>query len=304
MRDLPSKGRCHAAFLLAYSARVRRCADVDVWLAAARTKSTYMAAALDLVGTAQILLDVGLARVDDAVFIARDLACLDREGDTATFKAIARLLLLHRPPDWLRAAVIDDGVAAEFIPGADLDVLSWLGSDLEPIIVAVYNHLYGSANDELLKHLGDAGELMVMSALHALGRQPRHVALVSDRFGYDIEVNSPTQRHGVEVKTVVPTTAERILITRNEFDVARRMGNRWKIVQVTLSSQAIARGLATAGDVMQVRELTSEALRIMAPSDSSMFKWSDSAEFRPSAAMWTASELVIPADPVYRLFSP
>lgn len=295
MRALPSRGRCHAAFLLAYSARVRRCESVNRWLAAALEKPTHMAASLDLVGTAQLLQDTGLAKVDDAVVIARDLARLDRVADLTTLKSIARLLLTRCPPVWLRTAVIDDRLALEFIPAVDLAALSWLSADLEPIIVTVHRRLYGDNENEFLKWLGDTGELMVMSALQSLGRQPRHVALVSDHFGYDIELGEAGKVHGIEVKTVVPSTSDRIFLSRNEFDVAQRMGDHWRIIQVTLSSKVIALGIATTADVLQIRELPGKTLALIAPTDNEAFRWTESAEFRPAPDMWQASDLKVPA---------
>lgn len=301
MRDLPSRGRCHAVFLLAYSARVRRCTSASAWLAAALEKPTHMAASLDLPGTAQLLQDAGLAQVNDEVVIARDLARLDRVADLTTFKAIARLLLTRRPPMWLRTCVSNASLALELIPAADLAALSWLGSDLEPIIVAVHQRLYGANDNGLLKLLGDAGELIVMLALRSRGGHPRHVALVSDHFGYDIELDEPGRVLGIEVKTVVPSTAERILLSRNEYDVACRMADRWKVVQVTLSSQVIARGHVRTADVLQIRELTSASLALMTQPDTDRFKWTEGAEFRPSAEMWSATSLTVPPGFTFRL---
>lgn len=296
MRNLPSRGRCHAVFLLAYSARVRRCADVNTWLKAAVDKPTHMAASLDLIGTAHLLLDAGLARADKEIIISRDLAQLDKVADLTTLKGIARLILMRRPPDWLRSAVNDGRIIEEFIPAADLVVMSWMGADLEAIIVTVHHHLYGSIDDSLLKRLGDAGELAVISALRGQGLRPRHVALVSDRFGYDIELDSGGQRCGLEVKTVTASTAARVLISRNEFEVARRMGGRWKIVQVIFSSRVIARGVAAATDVEGIRELSSASLIAMAPVEKGDFRWLEGAEFRPEPCFWRSSDLMVAND--------
>lgn len=260
-----------------------------------------MAASLDLAGTAHLLQVCGLAKVNDGVVIGRELTQLNRVADLTTLKAIARLLLTRRPPIWLRTAVIKDRLATEFIPAGDLGALLWLGSDLEPILVAVHRCLYGADDSKLLKRLGDAGELMVMSALRSIGHQARHVALVSDRFGYDIELDEPGMVLGVEVKTVVPSASGRILLSRNEFDVAQRMGNRWKVVQVTLSSQVIARGIATTDDVLQLRELASDALRLMLPPDVETFKWTERAEFRPLPEMWQATDFTVPAGFTFKL---
>lgn len=296
MRDLPSRGRCHATFLLAYSARVRRCDDVGDWLAAAGDKPTHMATALDLTGTAYLLLDAGLARVEERVIISADLARLDKVADLTTLKAIASLILMRRPPSWLRFAVSEGRFVAEFIPTSDLDAMSWMGADLEAIIVAVHHHLYGVVDEGLLKRLGDAGELAVISALRDQGLQPRHVALVSDRFGYDIELSIQRRLFGLEVKTAVTSTAARVLVSRNEFEVAQRMGDRWKIVQVVFSSKVIARGIATADDIEDIRELSSASLIAMAPIEEGRFRWLEGAEFHPEVSLWGASDLSVATD--------
>lgn len=301
MPDLPSRGRCHATFLLAYSARVRHCVDAEAWITAALDKPTHMAASLDLNGTAELLLDVGLAKVEGGVQIMHELSKLDQAADLSTLKGIARLLIVRRPPDWLRSSVVEGQLATEFIPAQDLEALSWLGPDLDPIIVAAHQQLYGRQDDDLLKRIGDAGELMVIAALHALNRQPRHVSLVSDRFGYDIELNSQQYRFGLEIKTVVPSTADRVLLSRHEFDVAARMADRWKIVQITISSIAVVRGVVCAADVISIRELSSSALVQMAPPDTSTFQWSESAEFHPLDSMWLPSDLQVPSNFTFSL---
>lgn len=301
MRDLPSRGRCHATFLLAYSARVRRCADVVGWVRAALEKPTHMAASLDLGRTAELLIDVGLARIDEAVRIGAELARLDQIADISTLKAIARLLLVRRPPDWLHGAVVDEKLVVEFVPAHDMETLSWLGPDLEPIIVAAHRQLYAMRDDAFLKLIGDAGELIVMAALQAANYEPRHVSRVSDRFGYDIEYDLQQVRYGLEIKTVVSTTADRILLSRHEFDVAGRMGGRWKVVQVTISSSAFVQGAVRASDIAGIRELPGATLAKLAPADTLEFRWSDSAEFRPHPNMWVPSSLPVPADFSFQL---
>lgn len=296
MRDLPSRGRCHAAFLLAYSARVRDCADVSEWVLAALDKPTHMASSLDLSGTALLLIDTGLARVDGKIINSRGMGRLNTIADLTTLKAIARLLLSRRPPDWLRTVVVEGRLATELIPSEDLDAISWLGVDLEPIITSVHRDLYGDRDDELRKLLGDAGELAIMSAFRLQGLVPRHVALVSDRFGYDIEVLRRYERYGYEVKTAVSTTAGRILLSRHEFEVASAMDARWRLIQVTFSTKVLAVGRATAQDVVHIRELTSDQLRSMAPVEQATFRWNESAEFRPCGTDWLPSDLVVASD--------
>ena len=79
------------------------------------------------------------------------------------------------------------------------------------------------------------------------------------------------------------------------------MRDRWKIVQVTLSSRVVARGIATAEDVLQIRELASEALPLMAPPDVDTFRWMESGEFRPLPEMWQATDLAVPANFTFKL---
>lgn len=296
MPNLPSRGRCHAIFLLAYTARVRHCDDIGLWIEATLDKPTHMAGALDLEGAANLLIDLGLARLDTRVVITGSLQRLDRIADMTTLKAIARLILERQPPDWLRSVVVNGRFVSEYMPNDDLKAILWLGEDLEGIIVAAYAKLFGEHDDALLKLLGDAGELAVMSALRSKGLNPRHVALVSDRFGYDIEWNVGSQRYALEVKTAVTATAARVLVSRNEFEVAKNMGDRWKLVQVTFSSRVIAQGRAAVTDVERIRELTSATLGVMAPADSDVFRWEESAEFRPPLKEWRASDLVVGHD--------
>ena len=291
MRDLPTRGRCHAIFLLAFSARVRKCANLNSWIGAALDKPTHMAASLDITGTAELLLDAGLARIESSVITGPSLARLDREADLATLKGIARLLLASRPPDWLRAVIVDGCLATEFIPQRDLEAIGWLGEDLEEIVVAAHQQVYGASDDQLRKMLGDAGELAVISALRRTGQNPRHVSLISDRFGYDIELKIGSKTLGLEVKATVKATATRALVSRNEFEVAKRMGERWKLIQVIFSSRAIALGRANVADIEGIRELKSHSLIDLAPVEKEGFRWTEAAEIRPSDTAWQPSDL-------------
>ncbi|OJY97867.1 MAG: hypothetical protein BGP25_00045 [Lysobacterales bacterium 63-13] len=255
-----------------------------------------MAASLDLLGTAYLLLDTKLARAKHKIVTGRDLARLDSVADLTTFKGIAHLLLGRRPPDWLRAVVADGKLAIEFIPKQDLEAISWLGDDLEPIITSVYRQHYGEDDALRRKMLGDAGELAVMSAFRSKGCNPRHVALVSDRFGYDVELQSNHFRYGYEVKTAVAATASRILVSRHEFEVAAAMGDRWRLIQVTFSTKIFLVGRATCNDIVDIRELTSERLRSIAPIEPATFRWTETAEFRPLATDWSANDLAVGND--------
>ncbi|MFN3972747.1 MAG: protein NO VEIN domain-containing protein [Gemmobacter sp.] len=258
---------------------------------AALDKPTHMAASLDLSGTANLLLDAGLARIESFVVIASGLTRLCREADLTTLKGIARVLLRSRPPGWLRAVVRDGRFVPELVPQQDYNAIAWLGEDLEDILLTAHQQVYGASDEHLRKLLGDAGELAILSALRRDGYSPRHVSLISDRFGYDIEHKVGFQTLALEIKAAVSSTATRVLISRNEFDVAKRMGVRWKLVQVTFSSRVIARGRATPDDVERIRELESHSLVEMAPAENERFRWTESAEIRPAEAEWKPSNL-------------
>ena len=296
MRELPTRGRCHAVFLLAFSAKARKCVDLDAWIEAALDKPTHMAGALDISGTASLLLDIGLARIESLVITEPELSGLDHKADITTLKDIALLLLKRRPPNWLRAVVVEDRIVTEFIPHKDLNAIAWLGEDLEEIIVTAHQQVYRASNVQLRKMLGDAGEFAIMSALRRDGHSPRHVSLISDRFGYDIELKIRNHLVGLEVKAAVNATSTRSFISRNEFEVAKRMGEHWKLVQVIFSSRVISTGRATSGDVEGIRELASQSLVEMAPMEKEGFRWIESAEIRPAETEWMVSNLRVEED--------
>ena len=254
-----------------------------------------MAGSLDLAGTACLLLLAGLAKLDGKVVTSRRVARLNRVADLNTLKGIARLLITSRPPDWLRAVVVNGRLIREYVPRADLAIIDWRGDDLESILGAAHEDLYGAADDRLLKLLGDAGELAVMSAMQAKGLAPRHVALVSDHYGYDVESGLAHQLRGVEVKAAVSSTAGRILVSRNEHDVAGRLAHRWSLVQVVFSTRVLLVGRAVASDVEQIRELASSDLCSLAPEEGPSFRWMQSAEFRPGE-LWKSSDLKVAPD--------
>ncbi|MEH3036167.1 MAG: DUF3883 domain-containing protein [Sphingomonas adhaesiva] len=293
MRELPSRGRCHAAFLLASVARLKKQGDVEEWLAAALSGASYMAGALDLAGTVGVLVGGGLAGCGDTVWIRKDLARLSHVADRSSFLGIASLLLRRFPPDWIGLVVSDGEVMLDLIPPKDLSRLEWLGPDLVPLILNVHAQITAQADDDLRKLLGTAGELAVMDALRRVGLHPVHVALVSDAYGYDIEVVEDGKTRRLEVKTCVPSTADRIIISRNEFAKAMSFEKGWELVQVTLTSAVIVAGRVEAKDVLRFRGLESKSIVDAAPAKSETFDWLESAELRPLADSWRPSGLAV-----------
>lgn len=294
MRELPSRGRCHAAFLLAHSAVVRPCRTVDEWVAMAASRSTFMAAASDIAGMADILLNADLVRHEETLVVGRSLARFSVTADSTSFLGIAALLLKRFPPGWIVSVVVEGEVIQELIPAGAMRALGWLKQDIVPLILEVHAALTRSNDDSDRKLLGDAGELAIMAALLAKGHAPVHVALVSDSYGYDIENARPAQTDRLEVKSCVQSTSDRLFISRNEFDKARLFGASWRLIQITFSSSVILNRKATKLDVFRIRELSGEALHALAPFPSSQFKWLESAEFRPQSAAWITSSLQVP----------
>ena len=296
MRELPSHGRCLAAFLLAYSVRLKPPTTLDAWIEAARDRATIMAAATDIAGTAQILLAAKLARVQDSIVLDERLLRVSEQADRHSLVAIARLLLNRFPPGWIVSAVVDGEFLPEYVPDSDLQRLAWLGPDLEPIVLSVHRALTSASNDELRKQIGDAGELAIISALENIGIVPNHVALVSDAYGYDIEYRCDEDLHRLEVKACVQSTADRVIVSRNEYEKAATFASSWRLIQVCFASAIVVNRRATCSDVLSIRELPSGSLVSLGPPSTNSFRWLEAAEFRPPHDLWNKSNLRVAAD--------
>ena len=296
MRELPSQGRCHAAFLLAYSARLKPPATPDAWIGAALDRATIMAAATDIPGTAEILLAGNLARAEDVVVVDGRLLRVSERADHRSLAAIARLLLSRFPPGWVVSAVVDGEFLPEYVPDADLQRLAWLGPHLAPIVLSVHRAITSTADDEMRKQIGDAGELAVISALERIGVAPNHVALVSDAYGYDIEYRTDQDLHRLEVKACVQRTADRVIVSRNEYEKAATFASSWRLIQVCFGSGIIVERRATCSDVLSIRELPASLLVSLGPSATDSFRWLEAAEFRPPHDFWNDSSLRVSAD--------
>lgn len=296
MRELPSRGRCHAAFLLAHSIRLKSAATLETWIAAALDRATIMAAATDIAGTAQILVAARLARPDNPIVLDERLLRVSERADHRSFAAIARLLLGRFPPGWVVSAVVDGEFRPEYVPDADLRRLDWLGPDLGPIVLSVHHAITSAADETQRKQIGDAGELAVVSALERIGIAPNHVALVSDAYGYDIEYQCGQGVNRLEVKACVPSTVERVIVSRKEYEKATTFGSSWRLIQVCFASGIFVRKRATRADVLSIRELPACSLVSLGPPSTDGFRWLESAEFRPPDDSWSESPLRVGAD--------
>ncbi|MCY4669742.1 MAG: DUF3883 domain-containing protein [Rhodococcus sp.] len=291
MRELPSRGRCHAVFLLAYSIRLKPAATLEGWIAASMDRATIMAAATDIRGTARILLAAGLVSVGDSVVLDERLLRVSQRADHRSLVAIARLLLSRFPPAWVVSAVVDGELRPEYVPDADLQRLAWLGCELAPIVLSVHRAITAASDARLRKQIGDAGELAVVSALERIGIAPSHVSLVSDAYGYDIEYQTGQDLQRLEVKACVPNTADRVIVSRNEYDKAAAFGSSWRLIQVCFASGIVVRKRATCADVLFIRELPASSLIALGPPSTDAFRGVEAAEFRPPHDFWNESAL-------------
>lgn len=291
MREIPSHGRCHAAFLLAFSASLKEFRELSDWVDAAAGRASFLAAAGDIAGTAEMLLSAGLVTAGDRISLDLQLARLSHRADRASLVAIARLFLLRFPPSWIPAVVVEGQVETSLIPSQDLDRLSWLGADLIPLIFEVNRALTRQSDEALRQQIGRSGELVVMSALCHAGLEPVHVALLSDAYGYDIDYVEGGSTQRLEVKSAVEHTSGRMLISRNEFDKASLYGSSWRVIQVVFSTNIILNKSVVATDIIMIRELKSDRLHALAPLPSPTFNWTESAEFKPDPNDWLPSNL-------------
>lgn len=292
----PSKGLCHAVFLLVHVASLGRNASKRDWIEAAKTRPVIAAQSFDLSGIAERLIEWGLVEATPSVIVGQPLSRLSAHADYPTLRSIAEILLRNCPPVWLRVVVQNGSLTEELIPTADRATLAWLGDDLEAVLLAVHRDICEPEADDLLDRLGLAGELVVMAALEQAGFRPRQVSLISDAYGYDIEVEMAGEMHSIEVKSAVPRTASQFHISRNEFEVSGKRRNLWRIMQVIFSSAVIATGKVSQNDILALRELPSSALTLLAPQDESRFRWTDSAIVTPREDMWVSNELIVPSD--------
>lgn len=279
---------------LAHVARLAPRRGVDEWVSAALLHDSYMTAATDLRSPAQGLLRVGLASLDEerGIRVAPGLAAVteSRGGTFHAMRHAAVALLVSQPPVWLGIAVSPEGVERAYIPRPDLDALSWLEEALDEVLIEARRLSGDPDGADLSKEIGDAAEEIVVAALRAVGKEPVHVARVSDGYGYDVHVPEGPTRF-LEVKSAGPKTQSGFHLSRHEFDTSVRRGEAWSLVQVVFEGSAFTADQITAADIRTIRELPASALRDLVPADSSTFRWEDSAFITPPPSSWRWSML-------------
>lgn len=285
---VPSHGTTYAVFLLCHAARLSPRRNVDDWVRAARAQGSYLAAATDLATPARCLLAGGLAAQAQSIVLAPALAGVSGKADRVTLCNIARVLLVTDPPAWLRIAVSPNGVAREYIPTADLRALQWLDPELDTLLLDVHREVSEPRDLEMRKRIGDAAELVVMAALRTSGHKPTHVALISDAFGYDIEISIPRKRR-IEVKGCGTTSRGSFHLTRNEYEKCKLYGDEWALMQVVFASDAFVVPKIRPAHIIGIFEVRAAHVASAVPPDTPEFVWADSAVVTPSFQRWRCS---------------
>ena len=286
MITLPTKGLCTGIFLLCYSLRQRGVSTVDDWVASASSKSTYMAASLNLRRISHFLIDAGLAVMSSPISIDRRLRGLDGIADISTLKGIASVIIQSSPPNWIDSIFLDGKILIELIPESDLRQIDWLGPDLEPMLASVFFARQSTRNEAILKRLGDAGEEYLVTRFAQSGSYVRHVARISDHFGYDIEETRAMRTAHIEVKSCVQSTSSRFFLSRNEYNTAKRLGASWVLMQVIFTSEIFLKNVIRSSDVVGLRSLDASKIVSYGSIDSENCKWVESIEIKPLDIDW------------------
>lgn len=290
---IPSRGACLGVFILCLTVKLRPCRGVEDWVAAAREWPAFLAQALDLTHIAKMLLRDQLAVLVPEVRLSPSIeqACVDTSRDGLL--AIAREVMVADPPGWLAFVVHPEGIRREYIPARDLEDLLWIDPDLDQLLTVVHERGSGNVAAERFREwMGASAEKFLMQYLWELGRQPVHVAEISDAYGYDIECrNGKIDR--VEVKASSSRTENCFHLSRNEFEKSKLYGPSWRLAQLVFADEAFVSAELNSKHVRVVKELHSDALRILVPPDTASFEWEVSAKIRAPEEMWTTVDFRI-----------
>ncbi|MCK9868105.1 DUF3883 domain-containing protein [Nocardiopsis dassonvillei] len=183
----------------------------------------------------------------------------------------------------------------DYIPDADLKALAWLEPELDALLADVAARYRAELENSWRDRLGEAAEAVVLSALKRDGRKAVQVSLVSAAYGYDVEVSGPPTGR-IEVKGAGPATSGSFHLTRHEFDTALRYPETFSVVQVIFHPCAFRADVLGPEHVADVRQVTAQVLRSIAPEDTETFIWEQSALFTPPAVAWRPTDLRPAAD--------
>ena len=296
---LPSRGTCHAVFIMGRVLLLRAVESIDEWVETARRQTSFIATASDLGAIANLMIAGGLATCAQSLRPhAKLVPLLSRQADRDTLVLVARLLLHSFAPAWISSVAVGDALATEYIPHGDRDALEWLEPDLANILIDVAREKAAERSADFRQRLGNAGELTVVEAKQLQGARVTHVALISDSYGYDIEAASATgkDRELIEVKATLGDRNHCVHITRNERDKAKLYGEQWKLVLVMFEPAAFFKGRAQRSDIIAVKTLPNRELLAMTDRDTDFFRWETSAELCAPDSAWSAYPMHLPND--------
>ncbi|MGV9211060.1 protein NO VEIN domain-containing protein [Micromonospora sp. RB23] len=254
-------------------------------MGAASAQGGFIAVATDLTAHAERMLAVGLAKQTRSIVLAPPLAGIASIANSATLRHIARVLLTYDEPSWLRLAVSPHRVSREYIPTNVLRDLEWLDPELDDILLDVVRSVSPSRESEFAKRIGDAAEAVILAALRADGRNPTHVAPISDTFGYDIECSGPPVLR-VEVKGCSVNTRGTFHLSRNEYNKSVVYGDEWILTQVVFKSEAFVASVLKPAHIAGVFEVSARDVASVVPSDTTEFVWTESAVITPLPTAW------------------
>lgn len=289
---LPSRGACHGVFLLCHAARLGERRSRGDWVMSARSRSTFMANALDLDKVSEKLINLRLAVEDGHITVVDALIDLSYTANRATLIAIARILLLATPPFWLDIVVQEGQVFREYIPTKDMEALRWIDSDLDRFLLDSYGSRLLINQDNFAKRMGDVAELFIFSALEFAGAAPLHVAKLSDSYGYDIECKGGDIDR-IEVKSAGGKTQKRFHISRNEYEKSVLYGSEWRLLQLVFSNRAFIVDKLNASHVDCIMELRGGALQELVPPDTDSFRWTESALITAPENVWRVANIAL-----------
>ncbi|WP_161494149.1 DUF3883 domain-containing protein [Microcella alkaliphila] len=255
----------------------------------------YLAAALDHETRAKYLVETHLVSAGPEIVGTERILAVSARADRATKLAIAAIILEQTPPPWLQVAVVGSSVHFEIIPTADLEALSWIGDDLEQLLIDAARN--DPPTQEIIKlGVGRAAELVVLGALAASGEHPLHVSEISDGYGYDIESTENGRIRRLEVKGCTGSTSASFHLSRNEYEKSRYFGSEWMVVQVSFADEVLVSEEIRPWHVLGIRELSSADVLELVPPDPEEFRWEKSALLTPKASRWRPSAIAVPLD--------
>ena len=137
VKMLPTRGGCHAVFLLNRTSQLKRCVSRASWVDSARQQTTILAGALDLNATAAFLIETRLVQINASVQFDHRFDNLWQQADERTLLTIAKIILETSPPAWLRLNSDDANEPFPYAPESDLRGLAWLGEFRDPLLLDV-----------------------------------------------------------------------------------------------------------------------------------------------------------------------